>query len=112
MTGLVDFGEVQLDAVAVDLARMLGSMVEDDEAGWAAGLAAYRSIAPISDIEESLAHILDQTGAVLGIANWLRWLYAEGRRFDNREAVRQRLDSFLGRIELWEKKQGKRTLSS
>ena len=54
LAGLVDFGSIKLDHVAVDLARLLGSLVEDDEAGWRHGLAAYRAIRPLSACEADL----------------------------------------------------------
>src|SRR5262249_8929486 len=34
LTGLVDYGAVKLDHVAVDLARLLGSLLDDDESSW------------------------------------------------------------------------------
>ena len=42
LTGLIDYGAVKIDHVAVDLARMLGSLVRDGEAAWRAD---YRRIA-------------------------------------------------------------------
>src|SRR5439155_20817058 len=48
MTGLVDFGGVKLDHVAVDLARLLGSLVEDRAELRAVGLEAYSRIRPLS----------------------------------------------------------------
>jgi Ser/Thr protein kinase RdoA (MazF antagonist) len=102
LTGLVDYGEVKTDHVAVDLARMLGSLVGDDKVGWQTGLAAYRSVRPLSDSEEALARALDRTGAVLGIANWVRWLYQEGRAFDDPAAARRRLRDLVERVQRWE----------
>ena len=44
VTGLVDFGAMGIESVAADLARLLGSMVADDQAAWRQGLAAYESV--------------------------------------------------------------------
>jgi homoserine kinase type II len=101
LTGLVDYGEVKIDHVAVDLARMLGSLIGDDEERWQAGLAAYRTVRPLSDYAEALARMLDRTGVVLGIANWLRWLYQERREFDDPDAARRRLGQLVERVRQW-----------
>jgi homoserine kinase type II len=99
LTGLIDYGAVKIDHVAVDLARMLGSLVKDDTAGWQAGLRAYRRLAPLEAEEEELAHALDETGTIVGVANWLRWLYEERRSFDDRTAVARRLTELVERLE-------------
>jgi homoserine kinase type II len=99
LTGLIDYGAAKIDSVAVDLARMLGSLVKDDAAGWQAGLQAYRRSAPLTAEEEELVRVLDETGIVLGVANWLRWLYEEKRRFADRTTVARRLAELLPRLE-------------
>ncbi|HTU19389.1 MAG TPA: phosphotransferase [Gemmataceae bacterium] len=99
LTGLIDYGAVKVDHVAVDLARMLGSLVGDDADGWRSGLQAYRRLAPLTTDEEELAHALDETGIVLGVASWLRWLYEEKRPFPDRKAVARRLTELVMRME-------------
>lgn len=99
LTGLIDFGAVKVDHVAVDLARMLGSLVRDDVEGWRLGLQAYRRLAPLTAEEEELAHALDRTGIVMGVANWLRWLYVEQRPFADPSAVAGRLTELVARLE-------------
>lgn len=99
LTALVDYGTVKADHVAVDLARMLGSLVGDDPAGWQRGLHAYRRVRGLTDHEAQLARVLDRTGTILGVVNWLRLLYYEGRPHEDRSAVARRLESLLTRIE-------------
>jgi Ser/Thr protein kinase RdoA (MazF antagonist) len=99
VTGVVDYGSVKLDHVAADLARLLGSLVPDDPGRTAAGLEAYARLRPLSPREQALVAILDETGTVLAAANWLRWLYREGRRFDDRHAVARRLAELVVRLE-------------
>jgi homoserine kinase type II len=99
VTGLIDYGSVKLDNVAVDLARLLGSLVGDDASAFASGLAAYEQIRPLSADERNLVPVLDRTGVVLGIANWLRWLYFDGRVYEDREAVARRLAALVSRAE-------------
>jgi Ser/Thr protein kinase RdoA (MazF antagonist) len=91
VTGLVDFGSCKIDHVAVDLARLLGSLAGDDGALWEVGLDAYAALRPLSAEERGLARDLDQTGVVVGAANWLRWLYRERRAYADRGAVARRL---------------------
>jgi Ser/Thr protein kinase RdoA (MazF antagonist) len=97
LTGLVDYAAVDNDGVAADLARMLGSLVEDDERGWKAALAAYRSVRDLPAAEEERARLLDRTGAVVALANWLRWL-AEGQRPFEQMG---RVEELLRRVESW-----------
>lgn len=100
LTGLIDYGAVKVDQVAVDLARLLGSLAEDDAEGWYTGLAAYRAVRPLSAAEEALARDLDVTGTLLGVVTWLRWLCAEQRPLDRAAGLR-RLEVLLRRIERW-----------
>jgi homoserine kinase type II len=101
LTGLVDYGAVKADHVAADLARMLGSLVGNDPEGWECGLRSYRRVRELNDNEERLAHALDRTGAILSLVNWLRWLYHEGRPYENLPAIARRMENLLNRIDSW-----------
>jgi Ser/Thr protein kinase RdoA (MazF antagonist) len=101
LTGLVDYASVAPDAVATDLARLLGSLVEDDSDGWRLGLEAYREVRGLSPGEERLARLLDRTGVLVGLANWLSWLTDPGRTFEDRSHARRRVEDLLGRVERW-----------
>ena len=46
-----------------------------------------------------MAHALDETGVILGVANWLRWLYEEKRPFADSAAVARRLGELVDRLE-------------
>lgn len=102
VTGLIDFGSVKIDNVAVDLARMLGSMVGDNRDLREVGLAAYEKHRSLSREERDLTTILDETGTVLGAVNWLRWLYHERRQYLDRNAVAERLAALVRRMESWQ----------
>jgi Ser/Thr protein kinase RdoA (MazF antagonist) len=101
VSGIIDYGSVKLDHPAADLARLLGSLVGDDTAGWDAGLDAYAAVRPLSADECSLARALDRTGVILAAANWLRWLYHDGRQFEDRPLVAARLAHIVLRLESW-----------
>lgn len=101
VSGMIDFGSVKIDHVAVDLARLLGSLVADDVVLRAAGLAAYRRLRPLTLEEEALVQVLDETGTIVGLANWLKWLYREPRRYADRAAVARKLAELVERAEKW-----------
>ena len=101
VTGIVDYGAMKIDHPAVDVARQLGSLVEDDAAGWAAGLAAYREVRVFTSEEEELARALDVTGTIVGATKWLRWLYHDDKEFTDRAAAIRRLEELVQRIEKW-----------
>jgi Ser/Thr protein kinase RdoA (MazF antagonist) len=99
VTGLVDFGGVKTDHVAVDLARLLGSLVEDRVDLRAAGLEAYRRIRPLSLQEEELTSVLDESGTLVGLMTWLKWLYVDGKPFEDRASAARRLQALVEWIE-------------
>jgi Ser/Thr protein kinase RdoA (MazF antagonist) len=102
VVGLIDYGSVKTDHVAVDLARLLGSMAGNNYDLWAAGLAGYRTIRPLANEEEALVHVLDSTGTLGAIANWLKWLYADKRVYPDRRIVARRLTDLVNRAESWQ----------
>src|SRR4029079_8505162 len=52
VTGIIDFGAMDVDTPATDVARLLGSLVGDDEPGWSAGVSAYSANRPLSADEQ------------------------------------------------------------
>jgi homoserine kinase type II len=98
VTGIVDFGAVDIDTPSTDIARLLGSLVENDVEGWEAGLAAYSTVCPLSPDEELAVFALDQSGTVVAGWNWIRWIYLEGRQFENKSQVVARFRELLARI--------------
>ena len=101
VTGIVDYGAMKIDHPAVDVARLLGSLVEDDPVGWATGLAAYREVRPFTAEEEELARALDVAGTTIGASVWLRRLYYDNKVFADRAAAARRLELLVRRIEKW-----------
>lgn len=99
VTGLVDYAAMAMDDAATDIARLVGSLVGDDDAGWAAALAAYREVRPLAEDEGRLARALDRTGTVVALATWARWLGA--RTFEDAAAVERRVGELMRRVEGW-----------
>ena len=99
VSGLIDYGAIKTDHVSVDLARLLGSLVGDDAERWSVGRRSYGMIHSLSPQEETLGRALDQTGAVLALATWLKWLYRDGKGFDDQAAVVRHLAELVMRVE-------------
>jgi Ser/Thr protein kinase RdoA (MazF antagonist) len=102
ISGIVDYGATCVDHRAVDLARLLGSLVADDFTARAGALNAYARLAPLTPEEWELTDALDETGTVLGVANWLLWLYHEDRLIEDRARAANRLGTLIERIEGWQ----------
>jgi Ser/Thr protein kinase RdoA (MazF antagonist) len=97
VSGIIDYGSVKVDHVAGDLARLLGSWVADDQKLWDGGLDAYAAVKPLLTKERSLAAMLDRTGTILSIANWLLWIWRDQRTFDDVSAASERLNWLIER---------------
>ncbi len=100
VSGIVDFGAMQMDNVALDLARMLGSLIGDvnDPAGLRA-LEHYGSFRPLQDTERQSMQWLDRSAVLLGSLNWLRWIVLEERNYDDWQAVQRRVEILYRRLE-------------
>jgi Ser/Thr protein kinase RdoA (MazF antagonist) len=95
VTGLIDYGAAKVDHVAVDLARLLGSLIPGEPDRMAMAVQVYRGIRPL--LHPELVGLLDWTGVVVGVTNWLRWLYHDGREYPDRPAVALRLGQLIRR---------------
>ncbi len=99
VTGLVDYGAVRDDCVAVDLARLLGDLIGDDDVRFAAGLTAYRAAGGVLDLPNEFVRLLDRTGAVCGVLNWLLRLRDAAHDRPDAAAVAARLNRLTARVE-------------
>jgi Ser/Thr protein kinase RdoA (MazF antagonist) len=98
VTGVIDFGAVDFDTPATDIARLLGSFVADDAHGWQAGLEAYLAVRSLSRDESLAVRALDKSGTILAGCNWIRWIYLERRTFDNQTQIIDRFRRLLERV--------------
>ncbi|HUQ68242.1 MAG TPA: phosphotransferase [Planctomycetaceae bacterium] len=99
VTGLIDPSASRTDSVAVDLARLLGSLVEDHLADWRFALDEYARLRPLSLFEQRLIPILDRSGVVLSAVTWLKWLGPEARRWPDQTPIIDRLQRLTTRLE-------------
>ena len=99
VTGIIDFGAMDIDTPATDVARLLGSLVGDDEADWRAGVSAYSESRPLSTGEQQAAKALDTSSIILAGCNWIQWICFEGRQFEDRTRVIERFRQIVARCE-------------
>jgi len=98
VTGLIDFGALRIDTPLADIARLVGSLVGDDQPARDFALSAYGQLCPLSDQDRHLIDLLDEAGLLLGGLNWLRWLYLERRDMGPLRSILKRLDEILSRL--------------
>jgi homoserine kinase type II len=98
VTGLIDYGSVKRDHAAVDLARLLGDLVGDDEDAFRRGLAAYKESGGPVAVDAEFTRLLDRTGLVCAVLHWVREL-TTGIFLSNPVAVSRRFERLLARLE-------------
>jgi thiamine kinase-like enzyme len=101
LTAIIDYGGLKIDHIAVDLARLLGSLVGNHLASQEIGLGVYARLIPLSDDDRQLIQVLDRTGTLAGLITWIRWLCHERRKFENATAVAKRISELTRRAEQW-----------
>lgn len=112
VTGIVDFGALDIDTPATDISRLLGSLAsvtplrfaEGQAEGhvglhvWQLGLDAYASVRSLSLAEWQAVEALDLSGLVLAGCNWIDWIYVDRRRFENLSQVVGRFERIMARV--------------
>lgn len=98
VTGLIDPGSCRSDNVAIDLSRLLGSLVGDDTAAWDRGLAAYDRRAGLDLAETGLVTVLDQSTVLLSGAVWMERLAGGRVGVQSAAAVYRRLTEVVSRM--------------
>jgi homoserine kinase type II len=100
VTGVIDYGAMRVDNVATDASRLLGSLAGNDVEAWHLGLAAYQSVRPMQPPEESLVGAFDRSGLLMAGVQWIEWIYADGRHFEDQRAILKRIDHLLQRLDV------------
>jgi Ser/Thr protein kinase RdoA (MazF antagonist) len=100
VTGIVDFGGMDVETPACDVARLIGSLVGSDVAKRQIGLAAYSTVRPLSANELQAVAAFDTSIILLAGCNWIRWIYIEGRHFEDRTQVLQHFRRIVERTHM------------
>lgn len=98
VTGLIDASACRTENVVTDLARLLGSLVEDDRRQWDVALDEYQKQRPLTLDELALLQVLDRSGVLLSGMTWLDRKYLQRAEFQQPERVLDRLRAILVRL--------------
>lgn len=98
VTGVIDYGAMNVDTPAADLARLLDSLVGDDESDWNIALESYAALHPLSKAERELCRAYQRSSILLTGMQWVTWLFREGRTFAPGQAE-LRLQTALSRMQ-------------
>jgi len=100
LTGIVDFGAMDLDSVVGDLARLIGDWLSVDPEGSlrARAISAYEEICPLDHDEKKILEFFERSTALLAPCHWVRWHFVEGRRFEEPRAVERGLKRGLAHL--------------
>ena len=99
VSGVIDFGAVRVDSPLLDLSRLLGSLIEDDNELWEFGLNVYSDVRNLTQSDRQLIRAVDYANTLLSSANWIRWLFVDERHFEDMEAVESRLALLMERLQ-------------
>jgi hypothetical protein len=101
VTGWVDFGALDFETPAVDVARVLVEFYDEDSASRQTLLATYEESCRGTSLETCPLTLVDafvRAGTLLSPWTWLRWILLEGYDFADHAAVLARLDRLLSRL--------------
>ena len=99
LTGLVDFGAMDIESPAADLARLLAGWVVEDRGLRSEAQRAYEGAGRAVKNWVELIEAFEASSALLGGERWVRWLVLEGRRFDDPDAARAAFRRAIDRLE-------------
>ena len=98
--GIVDFGALRVDNVAIDVARLLGGISGSNASAetWQVGIEAYEELRPLDDTERLAIRHFHRANIALSGLNWVQWLIVEDRQFEDDDAVAVRLSQILATL--------------
>lgn len=99
VTGLIDPSASRTETVAVDLSRLLGSLVGDEAAAWDHALHVYGQTAELTLDELALVPVLDQSGVLLSGMTWLERCYLRSPPLQPGPRLLERLRGIVRRLD-------------
>jgi Ser/Thr protein kinase RdoA (MazF antagonist) len=70
VAGVVDFGAADVDTPAVDLARLFGELVGEDDAAFASAVGWYREAIPAFEFDTGFVRLLDRATVLGSLVSW------------------------------------------
>jgi Ser/Thr protein kinase RdoA (MazF antagonist) len=99
VTGLVDFGSMDIESTTADLARLMGDWLPKVGDLRSAALAAYNRIRPLAPAEFEALPLFESSADLLIGERWIRWHFIEHRAFPNPTAVIEGIQRSIHRLE-------------
>lgn len=99
VTGIVDFGAMRMDTPAADVARLLGSLAEDNAEQWAIGWQSYIESRPQAVNWKPLVTAFDISTTLMAGINWLQWIYLDRRQFGDLRPIIAKLTTIARRMD-------------
>lgn len=99
LSAIVDFGCLGIDSVAVDVARLAGSLIGEDRRRWHEAIEYYTAVRPLASNEKWLAVWARITETAGGGLVWLKRHYVRGITWDRRPGILTRVKHFTTRLE-------------
>ena len=98
-SGLIDYGAMRMESVAVDLARLSSSTIRSSEVAQHEKVVAhYEQHRSLTSDEKSLIQVLMNSSRYLTGMNWIRWVALEKKQFASPDGVLARLDIALEQV--------------
>ena len=98
VTGLIDYDAAAVDSPLADLARLAGGLGKVDSPLWRVALESYAAGSPIASEEVVFCELIASCSLAAAAANWLHWIYVEGREFNDPAAVQLRCRRLLHQL--------------
>lgn len=99
VTGLIDASSTRVDHPAVDLSRLVGSLIEDNHESWKLVLDEYCRHVYWTDRDTALLRSLDRSSVLLSPMTWITRQYEDGLPVRDDPRVLPRLTTQLRRME-------------
>ena len=99
VTGLIDASACRYENVATDLARLFGSLIEDEFDAWQIAFKEYQRHSSLTTEELALVQTLDRSAVLLAGITWLRRSVIENEPVANDERVVLRMQTIATRLE-------------
>lgn len=95
VSGIVDYDAMRVDNVALDVARLVQSLMGNDDESWSAAISAYQCERALDEYERRLLPLLRDANPILSALSWVQWLFLDGRKFDDMQDVEQRMAALV-----------------
>ncbi len=82
VVGIIDYGAMNVDERATDLARVLGSLEPFNEELRRQALRRYNESYGVDAVDWERMDLLDRSGALLTAVQWMQWLVLQRKAFD------------------------------